>query len=276
MNIISKNFNTSSPIPSIYPDGWQEKLCGYDTVLFDSLDQFVFTVSKLTQKEDSNCNISYADALKNLIQKKSDFPKSDQDTVRNLVRNNLLKRGLITEEVYENFRYTSDGTQLGVDIGKYAAGESDCVLTPSKQYIDFFYELYISISYSFQVSNVTVRNNVAKLLATVEELERKHIFIKINTVLPINNVANIDNTSKNFFSSIPVFSHKDFKSVDVMSSVVNEKLLRKFYFAILENLYGTNLHSGYGYPKDLDKAMNIGKDFNEVELFESIVERVGA
>ena len=188
-----------------------------------------------------------------------------------------MKRGLITEEIYENFRYATDGTQLGVDVGKYAAGEADCVITPSRQYIDYFYELYISISYSCDVSNETVRSNVAKLLATVEELERKHIFIKINVVLPILNAGYDDKGNhKNFFSVIPVFSHKDFKSVPIMSSVVNEKLLRKFYFAILENLYGKKIHHGYGYPTQMDKAMNIGYSFNEVDLFKSVVESVGA
>jgi hypothetical protein len=193
-----------------------------------------------------------------------------------LVRKNLLKRGLITDEVYENFRYATDGTQIGVDIGKYAAGEADCVITPSRQYIDFFYEIYISVSYPWNIPNDVVRNNVAKLLATIEELERKHIFIKVNAVFPDRNVARVDGESRNFLSVLPIFSHKDFKSVDVMSSVINERLLRKFWFAIIEDLYGGNIASGYGQPLQLPKTMNIGYEFNEIELFEEIMNEVGA
>jgi hypothetical protein len=234
-------------------------------------------VSKITQKQDENCGISYKDALKKLSQGVSDFPQSKQDTIRNLVRENLFKRGLITEEIYEDFKYSTDGTQVGIDVGKYASGDAECVITPSKQYIDFFYEIYVNVSYPYWIENSTVRENVAKLLATIEELERQHVFIKINVVLPIHDIKrnSSDSEVNKFFSIIPVFSYKDFKSVDVMSSVVNDRLLRKFYFAILEDLYGNNLNGTYGQATELPKAMNIGNVFNEVEFFETVKNNIG-
>lgn len=278
MSLILEKFNTAMPLPSILPDDWKSEIGGCDAVIFDSLDQFVYLVSKMKQRQDNMCDMTYADALEKLVKRQSDFPQSEQDSIRNLVRKNLFKRGLITEEVYENFRYSTDGTQVGVDVGKYAAGEADCVITPSRQYIDYFYELYVSISYEWSVTNADVRRNVAKLLATVEELERQHVFVKINVVLPIRNPKKYQDgsTHNKFFSIIPVFSHKDFKSVDVMSSVVNDRLLRKFYFAILEDLYGSELSSGYGNPMSLEKAMNIGREFNEVDFFESVKTLTGA
>ena len=276
-SIIKDKFQTSIAMPTILPVEWKSEFTSNDNVLFDSLDHFVYIVSKMTQREDNKCGMSYKDALSNLVRRKSDFPEKDQKTIENLVRQNLLKRGLITEEIYENFVYTngSEGSNVAVDIGKYAAGEADCVITPSRQYIDFFYELYVSISYHWGISNETVRENVAKLLATVAELERKHIFIKINVVLTISSVASVNGDSRNLFSLIPVFSHKDFKSVEIMSSVVNDKLLRKFYFAVVEDLYGKDLASGYGRPAQLSKTINIGEDLNEVELFEQIKKDVG-
>ena len=277
MNLIKDNFNTLSPLPSIFLQEWKDILDGCDTVLFDNLDQFVYTVSKLTQKQDYTCNMTYLQALNKLKQRVSDFPESHQETIRNLVRQNLFKRGLITEEVYEDFKYTTDGTQVGIDVGKYASGDAECVITPSKQYIDYFYEMYINVSYPHYINNETVRNNVAKLLATVEELERQHIFVKINVLFPANNIKADQGNSKNnkFFSVIPVFSHKDFKSVDIMSSVVNDRLLRKFYFAILEEMYGDNLASNYGYAINLPKTMNVGDEFNEIEFFESVKNNIG-
>ena len=273
MSIIKSKFKTDVPLPSIFPDAWKHQFSSDDNVLFDNLDQFVYTVSKIKQRNDDTCGVSYADALKSLIRKESDIDEGEQESVRNLVRANLLKRGLITEEIYENFRYTPDGTQVGIDIGKYAAGEPDCVITPSRHYIDYFYELYINVSYPCGVSNDTVRKNVAKLLATIEELERKHIFIKICSVLPVSGP---DIRGRNFFSSIPIFSHKDFKSVSVMSSVINEKLLRKFYFAILEDLYGSSLRGNYGRVVGLEKTINIGETIDEIDLFETIMKDVGA
>lgn len=268
---------TTKPMNSILPDKWKEEFVSFENVTFDNLDHFVYVVSELKQNEDDKCGMLYKDALDNLIKRKSDFPESEQEFVRNLVRKNLLKRGLITQEVYESFRYTSDGTNVGVDVGKYAAGEAECVLTPARHYIDFFYELYISISYPYSVTNSKVRENVAKLLATIEELERQHIFIKINVVLPIDRPKRSSTEQGNkFFSLIPLFSHKDAKSVSIMSSVVNDKLLRKFYFAILENLYGDNLAYGYGTPMFLKDSINIGGELNEIELFESIKKKLGA
>ena len=280
MSLIKEKFDLDLPLSSIFLEDWKDRMKGCDNLSFDNLDHFIYLVSKLSQKDDKKCGMSYNEAIKKLTRKESDFPKSEQESIRNLVRKNLFKRGLITEEIYENYKYSTDGTQVGVDVAKYASGEADCVITPSKQYIDFFYEMYINISYPYSVSNEDVRTNVAKLLATVEELERQHVFIKINTLFPNSqprepNTVQEGKTNK-FFSSIPIFSHRDYKSVDLMSSIINDRLLRKFYFAILEDVYGEDLVQGYGYPIKLPQTLNIGEEFDEIELFQDIKSFVGA
>lgn len=270
---ILEQFNTELPFPDVFPPDFKTLWSSRDYFAFRNLPHFCHVVSKLTQKEDNKCDMLYAEALRKLLAGESDFEPAEQESIRNLVRENLHKRGLITEEVYEAYRYTVDGTQVGVDVGKYAAGESDCVISPARQYIDFFYELYISISYPYYTTNETIRMNCAKLLATVEELERQHIFIKITMILPINHPAN---DGRNFFSDIPLFSHKDTKSVDTMSAVINDRLLRKFFFAIMEEHYGDNLCSSYGTAVTVKGAMNVGDKFDEVAFFESIADSVGA
>ena len=270
-----KDFNLDLPFPDIFLDSWGEEIGPRDFMCFRNLDHFRHEMTQITQKSDDMCNMSYKDALNMLLMGKTDFPKEEQESIRNLVRSNLHKRGLITEEVYENFRYSSDGTKVDVDVGKYAAGEPDCVMSPAKQYVDFFYELYVSISYPWNVQNEEVRKNIAKLLATVEELERQHIFIKITLILPIRGACHGRDRS-NFFSSIPLFSHKDRKSVATMSAVVNDRLLRKFYFAVLENLYTDNLNDYYGYPMEMESAMNVGSEFDEIKFFTEVQECVGA
>jgi hypothetical protein len=100
MSLIKEKFNTNMPMPTIFPAEWKQSFTSHDNVLFDNLDQFVFVVSKLSQKEDDYCGMSYKAAVEKLIRRDSDFPEVEQVSIRNLVRNNLLKRGLITEEVY--------------------------------------------------------------------------------------------------------------------------------------------------------------------------------
>jgi hypothetical protein len=269
---ILEQFNTELPFPDVYPPEFHTILTTRDYFSFRNLPHFCHVVSKLTQKEDNKCDMLYAEALRKLLAGESDFPKAEQESIRNLVRQNLHKRGLITEEVYEAYCYTVDGTNVGVDIGKYANGESDCVISPARQYIDFFYELYVNISYPYYITNEAIRTNCAKLLATIEELERQHIFIKISIVLPISGPSN---DGRNFFADIPLFSHKDPKSVDTMSAVINDRLLRKFFFAMLEEYYGDQLSYCYGYATEVKGALCIGNEFNEVAFFESIADSVG-
>lgn len=262
------------PLHDIFPKDWKNIIGKCHFLPFRNIEHFKHEVGKITQRADTQCGMTYAESLEMLLKGKTDFLEEEQESIRNLVRSNLLKRGLLTEEVYENFRYTTDGTQVDVDVGKYVSGEPDCVMTPSKQYVDFFYELYVNISYPCNVDNSDVRKNVAKLLATVEELERRHIFVKVTLVLPISNCAHDD--VGNFFSSIPLFSHKDPKSVSVMSSVINDRLLRKFYFAILETVFESKLSSGYGNAVQLPKAMNVGFEFDEIQFYEDVVNEIGA
>jgi len=269
------DFNLDMPFPDIFLKDWAETLGPRDFMMFRNMDHFRYEVSKISQKEDDNCGMSYEKALSMLLNGISDFPADRQELIRNTVRSNLHKRGLITEEVYENFRYTNDGTKVDFDIGKYANGEPDCVMSPARQYIDFFYELYVNISYPYHVSNDKIRETVAKVLATIEELERQHIYIKITLVLPIKNVCT-NRKRSSFFATVPLFSHKDNKSVEVMSSVLNDRLLRKFFFAILEEEYKDDLAYGYGTATKLEGTLNVGKTFNEVEFFENIVQSVGA
>jgi len=273
MNKILEQFNTELPFPDVFPPDFNAAIGVRDYFSFRNIPHFCHVVSKLIQREDGSCDMTYAVALRKLLAGENDFPQKEQDSIRNLVRENLHKRGLITEEVYEAYRYTVDGTNIGVDIGKYANGESDCVISPARQYIDFFYELYISVSYPYYTKNSTIRANCAKLLATIEELERQHIFIKITAILPINRPSL---SGRSFFSDLPLFSHKDPKSVNTMSAIINDRLLRKFFFAILENYYGSDLRGSYGTVINVKGAMNVGDKFDEIKFFETIANSVGA
>lgn len=270
-----QEFNPHIPFPDIYPESFKTVLPSVEYLSFRNLQHFKYVVSKLNQKEDNMCGVSYKQAVEDLLSGNCHFKPDEVNRVRNLVRSKLHKRGLISQEVYEEFMYTVDGTQVGVDAARYAAGLPDCVISPAKEYVDYFYELYINAVYQWDIDNKVIQDNCAKVLATIEELERKHIWIKMTLVLPIRNCGK---SSQNFFSDIPVFSHKEPKTFQQMASVINERLLRKFYFAILENYFGDQLRHGKGFVVKLDKqlALNIGYEFDEVKFFEDVLEHVGA
>ena len=271
--MIRDSNNLKKPLLDIFPASWKDKVNATDNLEFRNLTHFKNTVATLKQREDNLCGVSYQQAVGDLIKGKSLLSFDKAETVKKLVKANLLKRGLITEEVYEDFKYADSGTQVGIDVAKFTEGDPNCVITPSRQYVNFFYELYISISYPAHVKNSFIMDNVVKLLATIEELEKKKIFIKITLILPVRNISDSDD---NFFMSVPLFSHNEVKTAESMCSVINDRLLRKFCFAIFEDIYGSKLRSSYGNVVRLEKCMNLGDSFNEVEFFERVKNEVGA
>jgi len=261
------NMKLNKPLKDTFPREWRGKFKDkLDNVEFRNLIHFKQYVKSVTQREDGNCGISYKQALEELLRGKPQLGNTDVEYIRNLVRKNLLKRGLITDEIYDRYKYATEG--LTIDVGKYVEGDPECVLTPSHRYINHFYELYISISYPYCVTNDKVIENCVKLLATIEELERQHIFIKVTLVFADNGPTK--NRDKDMFMSIPLFSHRDKKTIETMSSVVNDRLLRKFTFALLGDLYEDDLSDSYGNAMDLSNTINLGDDLNEIELFTEI------
>jgi len=263
-----KKYGLNKPLKQLHPQEWLEHLNGtIDMLEFRNLQHFKNVVSKLTQKDDTKCDISYSDALSELLKGTPTITKSDYEVVKNKVKNNLLKRGLISESVYESYKYDVEGEI--VDVAKVIEGDPACMLTPAKTYTNYFYELYISISYPYHVENNHVMEQLCKILATVELLEQEHIYTKITLVFPDKDVAN----GRSLMMIMPLFSHKDHKSIEIMSSVLNDRLLRKFGFALLEDIYGENLHSGYGTAIDLPNAIT-PVEISEEELCSTILDKV--
>jgi hypothetical protein len=227
-------------------------------------------VKTLTQKDSSSCGISYDSALKQLLTDTPTITEGEYEIIKNRVKQSLLKRGLISESVYESYHYYVEGELW--DVAKVIAEDPACFLVPTEKYISYFYELYISISYPYHVSNSTIRDNMAKILATVELLEREHIYCKISLVFPDQSCSSGD--KKNFLATIPLFSHRDQKSIATMSAVLNDRLLRKFFFAVLEDTFGTTLNSNYGIAITVPDVINVGDTLDEVEFCQSIIDKV--
>jgi len=256
----------------IFPKEWKDQLDMNDTYIeeFRNLQHFKYEVSKLRQKEDTACGVSYADAVTELLEGRAAIPRKEYDIIKNRVKQSLLKRGLISDTVYESYKYDVQGDIW--DVSKVIAQDPMCCLVPNETYTNYFYELYISISYPYYVSNSTVIENMAKILATVELLEQEHYYCKLSLVIP-NKGCNLSAGESNYLGIIPLFSHKDVKTIETMSSVLNERLLRKFFFAIWENKYGNSLARGYGKAIDLEYTIK-PVDLDEVELATSIIDKI--
>jgi hypothetical protein len=263
---------THSTLSDIHPKEWSQALPEKNTVIFNyrNLLHFKSHVKTLTQKDSSSCDIQYALALKQLLTDTPTITEGEYEIIKNRVKQSLLKRGLITESVYESYHYDVEGELW--DVAKVIAEDPACFLVPTEKYISYFYELYISISYPHYVPNSTIRDNMAKILATVELLEREHIYCKITLVFPDENCSS--GNKKNFLATIPLFSHRDPKSIATMSSVLNDRLLRKFFFAVLEDTFGDYLNSSYGIAITIPNVINVGDTLDEVEFCKSIINKV--
>lgn len=260
-----------SRLLDIHPKQWLDTLPAARTSVYQyrNLLHFKSHVKTLTQRKDTKCGISYHKALKELLKDTPTMSEGSYQIIKNRVKENLFKRGLISESVYESYKYDIEG-QIW-DVAKVIAEDPACFLVPNETYKNYFYELYISVSYPYYVTNETVLENMAKILATVELLEREHIYCKISLVLPIKDCST--QGKSNFLAILPLFSHRDEKSIATMSAVLNDRLLRKFFFAILESEYGPHLASGYGTAVDLPYTIK-PVDLDEVELCQSILNKI--
>ena len=266
---------TDTPLLDIHPSEWKATMHPDNTTVFQyrNLQHFKNHVSKISQRENTKCGVAYNIALSEMLAGKPTIQSGDYEIVKQQVKEKLVKRGLISDSIYESYEYTVDGEGV-VDVGLYLEGNPECILTPKYSYTNYFYELYISISYDWTVDDETIKDNMAKILATVELLEKEHYYCKITLIFPDQYCNNKGDEKSNLFVLIPIFSHKQPKSIETMSSILNERLLRKFMFAVLENTYGSNLSNGYGSPVSLAKSINVGYNFDPIKFTEDVLAKV--
>lgn len=264
------DMNLNKPIHSIHPSEWKSVLKSnnkLDYIPFRNVTHFTNYMSKISQKDDTKCGVTFKQYVSDLRNNVSQLEPGQYESIRNLVRTKLLKRGLITEEIYESYKYDVDG--IAVDVSKFIQEDPQCMLKPAYSYTNYFYELYINISYPGYIKDSEVITSMCKILATIEELERQHIYIKVTIVDCSLDVA----PNKDYIMVLPLFSHKDFKSIETMSAVINEKLLRKGMFAMSEDIYEDDLDESYGQAVELPQTIR-PVNIDEIELFTNIYDKV--
>jgi len=262
-------------LSDLYPAVWEQQFKDtgqqIDVIEFNNIQHFKQALKKVKLNKDGSADqqgVPFKDALKDLIVGKSVINKKQFTTIKDEVKSVLHKRGLISENVYEGYKYDIEGHFI--DIAEYIAGNPECMLKPKIAYKNFFYELFISAAYLSNVSDSTVKKNVAKILATIQLLEKEHIYIKVTIVAASSDTIEGEN---GLVVAIPLFSHKEEKTIETMSSIINERFFRTFIFGLREDKYGEKLSGGYGRTIDLKETI-ILHDVNVEKIAENILNKV--
>lgn len=240
-----------------------------DVVEFRNLQNFkAYMKNEVVPKPNGAASkrpIPYEKALDDLVKGIPVMATKGYDLIKQEVQSVLYKRGLLSETVYEGYEYDVEGDI--VDIAKYLEGNPECMLKPKKAYDNHFYELYVSMAYLSDVRDKDVMKGLAQLLATVQLLEKEHIYIKITVVACSSDLIYGKNTQ---IILLPLFSYKDEKTIEEMASVLNDRFFRTYCFAIKEHIYKDELYDGYGVTIDLAKTI-IPHKVDVVKLAEEII-----
>jgi hypothetical protein len=211
---------------------------------------------------------TYDKVVKDLIEGNSTISQGDYEIVRQQVKSVLQKKGLISENVYVDYEYDVDGEFI--DIAAYLEGNPECMLKPKVAYKNYFHELFINVSFLGDVDLSRVKSNLQKLLATIQLLEQENIFIKVNLISASENV--VDNRTTQVII-IPLWNHREVKTIEEMSSIFSEHFFRTVVFGIREHEYGEKLYSGYGRSLDLPQSIAI-KNIDVALIAEDILSKV--
>ncbi len=192
------------------------------------------------------------------------------DRVTNNVRNNLIKRGIVTGTIYEGYKYDIDGDI--VDYAELSTGNPKCMMKPIKKYDKYFYELYVNMSIPWKISEDKIKEGAIRLAETIKALEELHIEIKINIVLYSDRMyAN----GENYLFICPLVSHLEYKDHQLLLPYMDGEFLRQALFTIMKNSGNTDISLGHAIK--LKNTVNMWEleDDNVCELAERIIGELG-
>ena len=224
---------------------------------YNNRQEFNFHLKE--EGEYKNSVIDFRNKLKNGCA----VPAKKIEKIRNTVRNNLIKRGIISGTVYEGFKYDVDG--IIVDYAELASGNPECMLKPLKKYDKYFYELYINMSIPWKVSEDEIDEGAIRLIETIKCLEELNIEIKINLVMASRGMYT---DGDSYLCIIPICSHLEFKDYNLLYPYCTGEFLRGPMFQQMKSTKPTV--SDLGYAIKLDNSVNIW-EVDEVALSERVL-----
>ena len=194
--------------------------------------------------------------------------KSSTELVVNNVRNNLIKRGIVTGTIYEGYKYDIEGDII--DYAELATGNPACMMKPIKKYDKYFYELYVNMSIPWSVDEKKIVEGAIRLAETIKCLEELNVEIKVNIVLYSQGMFN---DRSNYLFIMPLVSHLEYKDHQALLPYMDGEFLRKVLFTTMHSHDNVDTMS-LGSAVKLDNSVNLW-ELDEVELAEKIIGDLG-
>ena len=91
-------------LKDIYPKEWSFREEHLDVLEFRNVQHFKNYVKPLSLRNTS-FGMDYNKCLSDLLKNVPVYDVGNYEIIKNRVKNNLLKRGLISESVYESYKY---------------------------------------------------------------------------------------------------------------------------------------------------------------------------
>jgi len=212
-------------------------------------------------KENKHPKYDLTKFMKNV--KYYEIEEKKVDEVRNNVRNNLIKRGIVSGTIYEGYKYDFEGEII--DYAELSTGNPKCMMKPIKKYDKYFYELYVNMSIPYTISEREIQEGAIRLAETIKALEELHIEIKVNIVLYSQKMYI---NGENYLFICPLVSHLEYKDHQVLLPYMDGEFLRQALFTIMSN--SGNTVGTLGNATKLKNSVNLW-ELDEVELAERII-----
>ncbi len=227
---------------------------------FDNKEDFQYYLKNNKHKSHDTTRF-----FKNVQKYKVDEKKVE--AIRNTVRNNLIKRGIITGTVYEGYKYDIEGEII--DYGELATGNPRCFRKPIKKYDKWFYELYVNMSIPWFVSEESIIDGAIRLTETIKALEELNVEIKVNIILHSDGMFT---NGGNYLFVLPLCSHLEFKDHDLLLPYMDGEFLRQALFTVMKNNGKTS--GDLGSARKLKNSVNLW-ELEEEELARGIMVELG-
>ena len=231
-------------LSDIYPKSMKFK---NDLIVHEFDNKFEYIASL---KDNTDKYASKIDEFKRQVREGSNVDPDKVEEIRNTVRNNLIKRGIISGTVYEGFKYDVDG--LIIDYAELASGNPECMLKPLKKYDKYFYELYVNMSIPWGVEEDTIDEGAIRMIETIKALEELNIEIKISVVMASERMYQ---DGKSYLCIIPICNHLEYKDYDLLFPYCNGDFLRGPMFQTMQS--GEPVRENLGYAVKMKNTVNI-------------------
>lgn len=214
---------------------------------------------------------NFEDALDLILRPNLEPPEDVRKGVENIemkIRNNLKKKGLVTDWIAESYKYDVEGIEI--DIAKLIEGDPECYLKPNLKYKSHFYDLHINFAVNAGVSIDTQVEALSKVVSVVSNLEKKDYKIRLFATGVFRGSGE---GNQSIIISTMIKRYDDFIDIKKIARVLYPSFLRRIAFKVLEVEFQDKLQSGYGQAvSDLTSVITLDNSLKEEALYNKIVE----